>query len=219
MVCTKRYSWHLSEDPRFDFNSSVAKPIIRTDKLRPPPPFRLQVEEVHLCNVEEIHLCNVWTNILVLRFTLGFGALSSPDPLSTFFYDIRFQLAIAMNCVFIEIVMVLHTYNSLGGFALPSLGRRLIYAGGACCTNASKVSIKETFALIVTHLVMIPHRLSPKTLLMALVFSRIVNCERLAGGQWRVTQKLGGSGTGRLHCWYRKDEIRILFFHRFNLSG
>ena len=58
-LCNKRYSWHLSEDPTFDFNSSVAKPIVRTDKLRPPPPFRLQVEEIHLCNVEEIHLCNV----------------------------------------------------------------------------------------------------------------------------------------------------------------
>ena len=55
-----------------------------------------------------------------------------------------------MNCVFIEIVMFLLKFNSSGGFTLPSLGRRLIYAGGACCTNASKVSIKEIFALIVT---------------------------------------------------------------------
>ena len=62
---------------------------------------------------------------------------------------------------------------------------------------------------------MITLRLSPKTLLMALVFSRIVNCERLAGGQWRVIQELGGSGTGRLHRWCRKDEIMILFSHRF----
>ena len=53
LLCTKRYSWHLSEDPRFDFNSSVAKPIVRTDKLRPPPPFRLQVEEIHLYNVRK----------------------------------------------------------------------------------------------------------------------------------------------------------------------
>ena len=40
--------------------------------------------------------------------------------------------------------------NSSGGVTLPNLGRGLIYAGGACCTNASKVSIKEIFALIVT---------------------------------------------------------------------
>ena len=63
----------------------------------------------------------------------------------------------------------------------------------------ARFPIKEIFALILTDLVMTAPRLSPKTLLMALVFSRIVNCERLAGGQWRVTQMLGGSGTGRLH--------------------
>ena len=104
LLCSKRYSWHLSEDPRFDFNSSVAKPIVRTDKLRPPPPFRLKVEEIHLCNMRntslqsakyifamcEIHLYIMRNHILVPRFTLEFGALSSPVPLSTFFYDIRF---------------------------------------------------------------------------------------------------------------------------------
>ena len=106
----------------------------------------------------------------------------------------------AMNCEFIEIVMFLPKFNSSGGFTLQSLGRRLIYARGTCCTNASKVSTKEIFALIVTDLVMTTQRPSPKTFLMAVVFSRIVNCEPLAGGQWRVIQELGGSGTGRLHC-------------------
>jgi len=38
-----RYSWQLSDDPQFDFNTSLAKPIIRTKKIRSPPPFQLKV--------------------------------------------------------------------------------------------------------------------------------------------------------------------------------
>ena len=41
--CTPRYSWQLAEDPKFDFNSSLRKPIIRTNKIRSPAPFKLQV--------------------------------------------------------------------------------------------------------------------------------------------------------------------------------
>ena len=31
---------------------------------------------------------------------------------------------------------------------------------------------------------------------LKLLFFRIVDCERVAGGQWKVKQELGGSGTG-----------------------
>ena len=57
------------------------------------------------------------------------------------------------------------------------------------------------------------------------LFFRITNCERIAGGQWKVTQELGGSGTGCcrhvLFIFYIVDIVIIMHYHgeRKNLSN